>query len=558
MTPARLSAQKPMRVSFSRLLLTRMIRERWQIRPVLVELDDEGRGRLVYRIGTAERELHAIILSDKLAPADQSDRAIATRWDLALAVVEGPVDDARIERILQAPPRDGGSGADPRVGRVDALTLLWVCANRSSRIFDHTVDRLASGHQPDLDVVGSASYLMRGINYVANGMMGTRMLDAHEPGHPLRSPYFAQMLGCYLVREVSCELVDAIARRRSARAVTLDESIRSYVGVGNSTGIGLGLMVNRHPILIDRWIRIRETALAEARGRSPGPRDAARLMAVLDRCIRYRAEDPTDPGFFVPSAAIALELDRMRGLVTEYQTKGTMAGAVPALPWDRLCELVGPQVSAETEETMHSLLVEIYPDIADALAPGQMLEEAYDLAPERTVGELRAVVEADYRWALRWDLSRSGERYWLWYRTAAGGEPRVTPYSGDPEERARNVALDLVADVQALASALATADPGEPVGLLAARRPDLRAVIERVQSVEGLTYHSPVMNMLAQDFVPIHLGRFVLWALKGMEKPSPRNNIWIRGVMMQGAPTGNQIAAGTTDDWVYPARPAVG
>jgi hypothetical protein len=65
------------------------------------------------------------------------------------------------------------------------------------------------------------------------------------------------------------------------------------------------------------------------------------------------------------------------------------------------------------------------------------------------------------------------------------------------------------------------------------------------------------MNMVERDFIPIYLGRFVLWALKGMEKASPKSGIWIRGVMVQGAPTTEEIASGTTDDWVYPAKPHV-
>lgn len=555
MTPERLSAQKPTRVSFARLLLSKMIRERWSIYPVSVDLDEDGRGRLVYRIRTAERDLHVLVLSDKLPREEQSDRAIATRWDMALALIEGELTDERAERIFDAPPRDGGSGADPRLGRVDALTLLWVCANRSSRIFDHTVDALAAGRQPDPDMIASASYIVRGINYVANGMMGTRMIDEYEEDHPLRSPYFAQMLGCYIVREVSCDLVDAIARRRSRHSATMSQELRSFVGVGNSTGVGLGLMINRHPILMDGWIRVRETALALSKARPVDAIAADRFLAVLDRCIRYREEDPTDPGFFTPSTTIASELQHARDLALEYRAVGTMAGESSAEPWRQLCDLTEAHLSPESQETLNSLIIELYPEIAEQLAPHQMIDEAYDVVPEMSVAELRDLVASEYGWAMDWDLGAEGERHWLWYRTAAGGEPRVTPASGADDETGRNVALDLIGEIQALVREVSSADPNEPVGLMVTRRPRLRAITERVQSAAGLRYHSPIMNMLARDFVPINLGRFVLWALKGMEKPSPRNDIWIRGVMMQGTPTSQQIAAGTTDDWVYPPRP---
>src|SRR5581483_1773531 len=147
MTPKRLSAQKANRLSFARLLLTRMIRERWRIELVRAEVDSEGRGRLIYDISASDTELHAVVLTDKLRPEEQSDRAIATRWDFVLCLVEGPLD-TDLMRVAAAPPRDGGAGSDPRLGRGDSRVLLWVCANRSSRVFEHTVDALAYGRQP--------------------------------------------------------------------------------------------------------------------------------------------------------------------------------------------------------------------------------------------------------------------------------------------------------------------------------------------------------------------------------------------------------------------------
>lgn len=557
MTPERLSAQKPMRLSFVRLLLSRMIAERWETRQVSAQLDPRGVGVLMYETTTPTRTLHTLILSDSIPKEMQSDRAVGTRWDMTVGVSERCFDDAAVARFAAAPPRDGGSGADLRLGRVDEGFLLIVCANRSNRVFDHAVEALATGQQPNVVDLGQVGYLLRGINYIANGMMGTRMFDSMEVDHPLKGPYFAQMFGCYLVREAGFDVVNAIARHRSRGSVELCQSIRRHIGVGNSTGVGLGLMVNRHPILINQWITLRETALAYARQSEPidCAKNSKRLLALLDRATIYLREDRTDNGFFMPSSAIAYDLTCALGLVREFDMQSTMDGLRHHQPWDYLAETVEATGHMESAETLNSILVELRPEVAARLAPLQIIKETYGLSPEMPTRVLLEIVESEYEWALRIDLAQESAYYWMWYRTAIGGEPRMTRRGAAGDAALRNVALDIPGEVQELRRALRAAVPGADVADLLNRRPDLRATVERVQSVAGLPYHSPHMNMFDRDFVPINLGRFVLWALKGLEKPSPKNNIWIRGVLLQGAPTALEVGAGTTDDWIFPRLP---
>ena len=558
MTPHRLSAQKQMRLSFIRLLMRRAILEQWRIDQRSALVDAEGRGMAIYGLEARGYDMHAIVFSDKLG-ADKTDRAIATRWDLTMCLVEGELDDALVSRVQRARPRDGGAGSDPRLGRVDSRALLWLCGNRSSRIFDHVVDSLTAGLQPDMQDIAAVGYLMRGINHVANGMMNTRMFAYLPDDHPLRGPYFAQMLGCYLIREISCDLVELIARARSDRAVRLDERIRRYLGVGDSTGIGLGLMINRHPILMDRWISLRETALASAKDMSDLScrSDARRLLDLIARCIRYHEEDRTDQGFYTPSATIARELQEIHQLVTEFAAAGTLNGSSVDRPWAHLADVSLSTADAESQETFNAILVELYPTTTDALAPEMIVNETFDVVPEMTVADLRDILVSEYNWALDWDLSAMDARYWLWYRTAVGGEPRRSQARAEDADSDRNVALDLVGEVQGLQRSLENASARESIASFLIRNMAHRSIVERIQSVSGLNYHSPRMNMLEKSFIPIDLGRFVLFALKGMTKPSPQNNVWIRGVMAQGAPTMAEIRNGAEDEWIFPAMPEV-
>ena len=88
--------------------------------------------------------------------------------------------------------------------------------------------------------------------------------------------------------------------------------------------------------------------------------------------------------------------------------------------------------------------------------------------------------------------------------------------------------------------------------------PELRDLVERIQSVAELPYAFARMNMKHEDFSPLSLTRFVLQALKGMEKTTLYSDRWVRGTFLQGAPIAADITDGSASlDWVYPACPQV-
>jgi hypothetical protein len=64
------------------------------------------------------------------------------------------------------------------------------------------------------------------------------------------------------------------------------------------------------------------------------------------------------------------------------------------------------------------------------------------------------------------------------------------------------------------------------------------------------------MNIAAAGFQPVEVMRFVLGSLFGLDKLYAKSERWVRAVMMQGAPTAAEIAAGCDEDWFYPPRPA--
>jgi hypothetical protein len=423
--------------------------------------------------------------------------------------------------------------------------LSWTRGNRSSRLFTHVAERLAAGRQPDVEEVARVGYLIRNVYYQANGMNGTRMFGAYADEHPLAAAYHVQMLGLYLMRQFSLDLVEHVAARASSSAVRLEPEIRRYIGVGNSTGLGLNLLVFNHPKLTNRWLLQRETVLALLRqSRRPDPLCTARLRDLLVRYAAYCREDLTDyAGTVIARDVLARELEAAAELIDGSR------------PWASLLDEVAARFSLETEETMITLLAEAHPGVIAPLTAFSSVSEEGDVDPGMTVRELRELLHAEYGWALDWDTEDPAADHWVWYRSKEGEEPRrgVTAEAYVPE--GNDILANIPVEVQQLDRVLAACDGAERVGRVLAREPRRRETVARVQSLAGLPYATVRNELHHRDAPPLHLSRFALSALKGLDKVFVMGDLWVRGVFLQGAPTVEDLRDGPNPDWLYPRKP---
>lgn len=552
MRPEHLGTLAPTRLSFSRVLLRRMIREQWSIAPRIFELDEVGAGTAVYTIDTGTHLLEVVIKA--VAPhADEqtkSDRIVGIRWDAAGGLLEGHADEERIEQTFTAL-------RDIYRGRTANDTHALGRFNRSYRLFDHVVERLASGRQPEVELLTDVGYLARNTGIEANGTSGTRSYRSLEPGHPLATPYAAQMLTLYTFREFVADLAEHLAAGRAPAAARLRQDVRRYLGFGNASGLGLVLFVNDHPFLFNRWLELREAALAHALRTPPeaAASRAPRLRELLARTIRFKTEDRTTYDGFAASATLARECAEIAPLVDEYIAFGTIQGSQADRPWQALADAIGP-CARETRELVNSLLIELDPEFCDALTPLLSADEDLSLDPLMSCGELRDVIHREYAWAFRYDFSQPDARRYFWYKSIEAEEPRRGLRGG--EVPGYDLAVDVPGDVQALEEALAATQPDGSVGALVQARPELRFAAERVQSLTGLPYHSPRMNMLSDDLRPADVIKFVKGATYGSDKCKDVERSlgrWVRGIFFHGAPTASELSAGVDDDWIFPSEP---
>jgi len=550
MRPERLGALKQTRLSFVRLLMDRMVDEQWEIGVDRTDLDEQGVGRVVYRVDAPSRRFSFGVFSRTSSEGENTDRIIATEWDLWAFLCEGEATPALMDDQFEQLPH-------VMEGRANTDILLWTRANRSSRFFDHVVDSLAAGHQPDIEHLAQGGYLTRSSGYYGNGLNGTKMFQAVDSDHPLGFPYAAQMLGAYMLRVFGYDLAEQMARSRSADAVALDREIRRYMGTGNSSGVGIIMYVINHPRQINAWLRAREIALARVKTTDPSAGDLDRFSEVLDRAARWYEDDESDTGpYFLSKDAIAGGLDRIGRKVDDLAAERGVDGDAPTAGeslWARLCAWAESELETETQEVLHSLLLDVHPEACEGLEASLRTTERSDLTPDMSVSELRALISSSYQWALDIDMSRLGAREFFWYRSIENEEPRLgIRGKHDYEEYSRPV--DIAYRVQQLAADLSGWDGDDTVAAFLFEHPEHRYIVERAQHVGELPYAEIRGNPVDADFVPLY---FIscLKSFWGISKTHPKSMGWVRGTFFQGAPTREEIAAGEGGYWVHPPTP---
>jgi hypothetical protein len=549
MAPERLSAIQPSRVSASRAFMNQAVRQRWQIKCKRFDIDERARGTALYLIEAGGYRFSFPVYSFEPSPEGRTGRIIGRAWDMMGALIEGAISSEDLETTRRELPK-------LYEGRATPGTLTWCRSNRSARFFDYALDALASGRQPEVAPLGKTCYLMRNTGLDGNGTFGTRSFLTLEPGHPLRWSLAAQMLSAYMMRVFAQDLLHHLAWLRSPQAVPMAPELARYLGVGNGSALGLMLFVNNHPRLIDRWIFIREEALARAKMLVPTPdgREIGQLISFLKKAIRFRREDRVVYEAFTKSDVVADNLEIALHEAELLLARYARQEKTPELPFAELCRSLQGRIHDEALETLHSLLIELVPDVADELVQTLVVDEEETIKPEMTVRRLREIVHSDYAWAFRMDLESERSKRYVWYKSRTAEEPRRGPREEVGE--VVNLGLDLPRLVVRLDADLAASDAGDSVARFLLAHPWHRGIVTRVQALAGLPYHSVHADIMSEDFVPAHITRLLNVGIHGIDKARDFLNRNLRGVLFHGAPTAQDLNEGGGDtQWFYPAEP---
>ena len=533
------------RISFIRTLVRKMMREQWRIESRRFDLDRDGYGTAIYRVTTTEDVYSFVLFSRELDDSQRTDRVIANAWDCAFALVQGEVDAAGLEHLRENVPKQ-------EAGRCDPGVIVLSRANRSVRNFESVVQALSEGRQPDPAQLARVGYLYRTTAVYGNGKFGIADYPKIRERGDFGLPFSAQMFTVYLLRHFSIQQAEHIAACRSAgSAVRMDARIKRYVGIGNSTGLGMAPFLISHPMLINQWLLARETALARCLEQPADRTRLDRLVALIERALQHTRETHVDDARQVRENRTLLEqLEHARDWL------GSQAPGQRRL-WRELSDHARAHWSLETQELLHSLLTELHPELVDELERHMGAREEYELVPDMTLDELVACIESHYDWALAIDFERPEAEYFFWYRSAEKEEPRLGVRAEEPGAD-REMPLDVGRRVRRCHDAVqlyrARYGGGVTVIDFLIDRPGLKGIVRRIQSMSGTTYGEIRANLLDRGMLPMHLLRCKL-SFFGVTKFDPRSSRWVRITLFQGAPLVEDIGSGFEDDWSLPAMP---
>lgn len=538
---SRLGSFHQSRLSFMRILTRRMTREGWTFSRPVFEFDSAGVGHAVYCAHTPDRTYSLIAFGHDLPPEDRSDRVIAHAWDSTFTLFDGVPSADDIARLRRNIPLQ-------EAGRVSERELSVSRANRSVRLWDHVVSKLASGMQPDQQEVDKVGYLMRTTAVYGSGKLGAadREMIADRP--ECASPFQVEMLSVFLTRSYVRDLVQHVANLRGgAGAVKLDPSIARSMGIGNSTGLGMAPFLINHPMLFNNWIAAREEAIAIVRNLATA--SDAEISTFNDLLERSRVS----ADIWHSAHPIQLEkLKSLRGDLSKVADHVAQADLHTAYPWDRLYRWAEDMLGEDAQECLASLMLEPYGAHVDHLAD-QMSDQntsAFRIDGTMAVADLRGILEDAYGWALDMDWSQKQQCARAWYVSAEKLEPRLGERFDEPIAPYEQP-LAPGRDAAALYEALSREDGDASLAAFLLAHPEHRHSVRRAQIEAKAPYAEIRGNTIGSDLMPIDMLRCKL-SFFGATHFDPRSDRWVRICMFGNAPYPEELQATQDDDWSYP------
>ena len=539
---SRLGAFHQTRLSFMRVMLRRLVAEKWQFSRSRFEMDDKGVGVAIYCAQGPHNTYSLVVFSNDLPAHKRSDRVIATEWDATFTLFDGVPEQKDVDRLKKNIPLQ-------EAGRASEKELCLSRANRSVRLWEHVVTALSQGRQPDLGLIRSVGYLMRTTAVYGSGKFGVSDRERIMHREECRGPFQMEMLTVYLIRTFVIDLVEHMARVKNPdKAVGLNASIKRALGIGNSTGLGMAPFLMNHPMLINNWILAKEEALLRVRQIDrASPKEITYFNLLLRRALQNAVSWTSDHP--LQQEKLSLLRQDLTNLI-EHVSKVPL---VSRYPWEHLMMWGQENLSYEGQEQLISLMLEPYGDLVDGLSDCMDADETLGLRIDGRVSlhDLKSICKDVYGWALCIDWSDRSQTARAWYISEEKLEPRLG------ERHIEDIAdfeqpLQPGRDVARMFKVLEDYDDRETTASFLMRHPEFRHVVRRCQIALKYPYSEIRDNTISAEMMPIDLLRAKL-SFFGAGHFDPRSDRWVRINMFQGAPFPDELADQYQDDWVYPA-----
>ena len=512
----------------------------WDYRRDLFNLDEKGYGHAVYSFNKNNRIYSLICFGNKIDDHERSDRVIATKWDAAFTLYDGVPSKKDIERLALNVPKQ-------EVGRLTYKELTLSRANKSIRIFNHVVEALARGKQPDKEKLSKVGYLYRTTAVYGSGKFGLADRFRIKNRKEIFGPFRLEMMLVYLVRQFTFDQVNHIAKLKNPKqSVELDRDICRNLGIGNSTGLGMAPFIVNHPTLLNNWVLAKENALLMIRKIKKVKKSDFNLFRnTLSKSLKNISSWNTDSEIqkkkinelILDLKKIIIYLDSNREFNNNYL-------------FNKIYGWSENNLGDECIELIVSIMMEPYDEIIEPLIMqmGSDEEKYFDIPGNRTIDELRLILESKYSEILKIDFEKKENNKNFWFISKNKEEPRLSDRyleSGSELEQP----LAIARDIKKLYEKISNQKNSLKIGKFLSENNELRHIVRRAFIAEKFPYSEIQDNTIGHKLMPIDMLRLKL-SFFGAVKFDPRSDKWLRITMFQGAPLPDELKR-FNDQWIY-------
>jgi len=535
---SRLGSFHQSKLSFLRSFLNEF--KSWEYKRDLFKLDENGYGEAVYSFKKNQRVYSLICFANEISDEERSDRVIATKWDAAFTLYDGVPSKVDIERLKNEVPKQ-------EIGRLSYKELTLSRANKSLRIFNHVVENLSKGLQPDLNLLYDVGYLYRTTAVYGSGKFGLADRFRIKNREEINGPFRLEMMLVYLVRQFTFDQVNHVAHHRDPKiAVKLDEKICKNLGIGNSTGLGMAPFIVNHPTLLNNWIMCREIALKKIRQIKDVKSEDSKLFL---ECVNNSLTNITSW-----NTESAYQQNKIKHLLKDVQKFldyiKNQFDFKTEYPFNEIYKWLEKEVCEECIEYIVSIMMEPYDNITKPLVKLMSSDEEkyFNIPTEKTVEKLRSIIENEYSNILKIDFKNEENTQNFWFISKNKEEPRLANrYEEQGSELEQPLAI--ARDIKKLYEKLLVTKNSLSIAEFLSNNSELRHVVRRAFIAEKFPYSEIQDNTISKNTIPIDMLRLKL-SFFGALKFDPRSDKWLRICMFQGAPLPNRLK-NHDEQWVY-------
>ena len=535
---SRLGSFHQSKLSFLRSFLNEF--KDWEYKRDLFNLDRFGYGEAVYSFKKDKRTYSLVCFANKIKDDERSDRVIATKWDAAFTLHDGVPSQKDIDRLKNEVPRQ-------EVGRLSFKELTLSRANKSVRVFNHVVERLSEGKQPDLELLSNVGYLYRTTAVYGSGKFGLADRFRIKNREEINGPFRLEMMLVYLVRQFTFDQVNHVAHHKNpSKSVVLDRKICKNLGIGNSTGLGMAPFIVNHPTLLNNWVMSREIALKKIREiKIVKKKDSVLFIDCLKKSLTNITSWNTDSEYQQIKIKNLLKdikkfihfIDNNFDFEDEY-------------PFNQIYLWLEEKACEECIEYVVSIMMEPYNEITNPLVSQMSSEEDkyFTIPTSRTIKDLINIIEKKYSNILKINFEKKQNTQNFWFISKNKEEPRLADRFEEGGSELEQP-LAIARDVKKLHKKLLDTKNNSTVAEFLSKNSELRHIVRRVFIVEKFPYSEIQDNTIGKNLMPIDMLRLKL-SFFGALKFDPRSDKWLRICMFQGAPLPDELK-NYDEQWVY-------